>query len=166
MNLQVQFIHSNTDQEIDNIAELAKVIWRDHYIPIVGEEQVTYMLEKFQSVEAMTKQIEEGYAYYSILFNKELIGYFAFIAEGQNLFLSKFYLHKEYRGRGFAKQSLHFITEQAKKHQKTAIRLTVNKFNTNAIKAYLKMGFKNNGPTVAEIGNGFIMDDYEMLLVL
>ena len=42
----------------------------------------------------------------------------------------------------------------------------VNKYNSNSIAAYEKMGFLNLGPTVADIGDGFIMDDYIMRLPL
>jgi ribosomal protein S18 acetylase RimI-like enzyme len=40
--------------------------------------------------------------------------------------------------------------------------LTVNKNNVNAIKAYEKMGFRNVGSLVQDIGDGFVMDDYAM----
>ena len=39
---------------------------------------------------------------------------------------------------------------------------TVNLNNINAIKTYEKLGFINAGPVVADIGNGFVMDDFEM----
>ena len=42
------------------------------------------------------------------------------------------------------------------------IWLTVNKYNTAAIKAYKKMGFINIAAITQDIGNGFIMDDYKM----
>jgi RimJ/RimL family protein N-acetyltransferase len=42
------------------------------------------------------------------------------------------------------------------------IALTVNKNNVNSIKAYEKMGFKNVGSVVQDIGSGYVMDDYKM----
>ena len=56
-----------------------------------------------------------------------------------------------------------FVEEKAKTYQLKNIRLTVNINNTIAIKAYEKLGFKNVGPIVADIGNGFIMDDFQMM---
>jgi RimJ/RimL family protein N-acetyltransferase len=43
-----------------------------------------------------------------------------------------------------------------------SIDLTVNKYNTNSIKAYEKMGFEKIDSVVMDIGNGYVMDDYVM----
>jgi RimJ/RimL family protein N-acetyltransferase len=40
------------------------------------------------------------------------------------------------------------------------IRLTVNKYNSNSIKAYDNMGFVSVDSIVQDIGNGYVMDDY------
>jgi diamine N-acetyltransferase len=40
--------------------------------------------------------------------------------------------------------------------------LTVNKNNTGAISVYEKIGFRNVGSLVQDIGSGFVMDDYAM----
>jgi RimJ/RimL family protein N-acetyltransferase len=42
------------------------------------------------------------------------------------------------------------------------IYLTVNKRNTSSIEAYLRLGFSREGSQVADIGHGFVMDDYVM----
>jgi len=76
--------------------------------------------------------------------------------------ISKFYNRKNNRGNGLGKKSIEFIMQRAKILHYKIISLTVNKNNTNSIKAYEKMGFKNHGPITADIGNGFIMDDYLM----
>ena len=43
-----------------------------------------------------------------------------------------------------------------------SISLTVNKYNTDSIKAYEKMGFEKIDSVVMDIGNGYVMDDYVM----
>ncbi len=142
---------------------LARKIWTQHYTPIIGAEQVAYMLDKFQSVEAMQKQVAEGYEYYLVYEQDRAVGYFSFLPEKESLFLSKIYVLAEMRGKGIGRRAMEFITEQALKRGLSSIRLTVNKYNTKSIDAYLKMGFENMGPVVFDIGQGFIMDDYEML---
>ena len=62
------------------------------------------------------------------------------------------------------KEGLKFVINRAKELGTHAITLTVNKYNTNSIKAYEKMGFKNTGSIVSDIGAGFVMDDYTMKL--
>ena len=59
-----------------------------------------------------------------------------------------------------------FILSRAKDLEAIAVTLTVNINNTNSIKAYEKMGFINIGPVVADIGAGFVMDDFKMQLNL
>jgi RimJ/RimL family protein N-acetyltransferase len=64
------------------------------------------------------------------------------------------------RGNGIGRSALSFIEAQVKALDLRKIQLTVNKFNTNSIKAYEKMGFVNTEATVQDIGNGYVMDDY------
>lgn len=49
MNGQLQIKKAETENQIHEIADLAAVIWEEHFTPIIGEEQVAYMVEKFQS---------------------------------------------------------------------------------------------------------------------
>ena len=43
---------------VDVVVEIAAEIWTEHFTPIIGSEQVEYMLNKFQSSQAITRQIE------------------------------------------------------------------------------------------------------------
>ncbi|WP_431021594.1 hypothetical protein, partial [Chromobacterium phragmitis] len=42
------------------------------------------------------------------------------------------------------------------------LMLTVNRHNAEAIAVYEKRGFRVRGEVAADIGNGFVMDDYVM----
>ncbi|KAB1068699.1 GNAT family N-acetyltransferase [Tamlana haliotis] len=159
----ITFRIAETPSEFKTIASLAEVVWREHYIPIVGKAQVDYMLEKFQSSEAIKNQVESDFLYYLVSYNNKPVGYFAIMKEAEALFLSKFYILSDFRGRGIGKKAMRLIEAKALEFQLNKIRLTVNIHNTNAIKAYEKLGFKTLGPLVADIGNGFVMDDYEMV---
>ena len=150
---------------IQIVADLASIIWNEHYVPIIGQEQVNYMVRSFQSAEAIEKQINnEKYEYYLIDHHSKPSGYISIKRTGDELFLSKFYIIKEKRGTGLGKEGLNFIIGRAKELEAKAIILTVNKYNVNSIKAYDKMGFKNTGSIVSDIGAGFVMDDYTMKL--
>ena len=162
----VKFREARDPGDIVQIAGLADIIWREHYTPIIGKAQVDYMLEHFQSAEAISKQIAEGMVYYLMLKEDGAVGYLAIQKRGQELFLSKIYLLREYRGLGMGKAALDFIAEKARELGCTCIALTVNKNNDRSIKAYSKMGFENKGALVTEIGGGFVMDDYLMVKFL
>ncbi|GAA4281763.1 GNAT family N-acetyltransferase [Gaetbulibacter aestuarii] len=154
---------AKTKEEIKTIAGLADIIWREHYIPIVGKSQIDYMLDKFQSAEAMADQIHSGYEYYTMIYNDKPVGYLAIVNEASALFLSKIYVLKKYRGKKIGKHAMQFIEEKAKAYDKPKIRLTVNINNVHSIEVYTKLGFRNVGPLVTDIGEGFIMDDYELI---
>lgn len=151
---------SNTNDYL-LIEQLADSIWRQHYIPIIGVDQVNYMLDKFQSVKAITSQIKEGFQYYIIYFEEAPVGYLSILKENNVLLLSKIYVSIEYRGNSIGKVAITFIESKAKADGLNAIRLTVNK-NNNAAQFYKKIGFVNKGSIEKDIGSGFIMDDYLM----
>ena len=154
-----------SENQVQVVAKLAQTIWNEHYVPIIGQEQVNYMVTNFQSVDAMAKQIQdEGYEYYLISYMAEPVGYISVKLMGNELFLSKFYIVKEKRGTGLGKEGLKFIVDRAKTLRANSVKLTVNKYNANSIKAYEKMGFINVGSVVADIGEGYVMDDYVMKL--
>ena len=157
---------SQTLEDLLQIETLAREIWEEHYTPIIGAKQVAYMLDKFQSVAAMQKQVEEGFEYFRIKEDEELIGYLAFKEERDGLFLSKVYVHSSARGKGFGKAAIEFVESEVKNRGLRQIRLTVNKYNHNTIAAYLKMGFEKTRELVMDIGEGYVMDDYEMVLLV
>ncbi|MCP3849824.1 MAG: GNAT family N-acetyltransferase [Gammaproteobacteria bacterium] len=151
-----------SDKQLDVIVALANTIWHEHFTPIIGSAQVEYMLDKFQSKNSISKQIDNGFTYFLLIKNERPIGYVGIITKEGQLFLSKFYILSTERSHGFGKQVLQFLEALARKNKLESICLTVNKHNSDAIQAYLKMDFVNLGSIVQDIGGGFIMDDYKM----
>lgn len=154
--------HVESNNDISLVEMLANKIWHEHYLPIIGREQVTYMLGKFQSTPAIKRQIQDGANYHLMYEQNHPVGYFCYHYENDSLFLSKIYVAKEVRGKGIGKRALDFIVEQAKLQSARAIRLTVNKFNLGTIAAYKQLGFETIDSIVKDIGGGFVMDDYVM----
>jgi RimJ/RimL family protein N-acetyltransferase len=76
--------------------------------------------------------------------------------------ISKFYILKEWRKKGYAREIIVKISTLAKRLDCNKLYLTVNKYNSSSITAYQKLGFIIIGEIVMDIGNGFIMDDFEM----
>jgi O-acetyl-ADP-ribose deacetylase (regulator of RNase III)/ribosomal protein S18 acetylase RimI-like enzyme len=160
---KTDFVRATNPCEISTVADLAKEIWTEYYTPIIGESQVRYMIDKFQSAPAVIAQINnDNYEYYLIVQSLEPAGYIGIQQKAEELFLSKFYIQKERRGNGLGRKAFEFVIKRAKELGSKFITLTVNKNNTSSITAYEKLGFRNEGPVVADIGNGYIMDDYLM----
>lgn len=149
--------------EIDKVFDLAKIIWVDHYSPIIGLEQVNYMLGNFHSRKAIEDDIRiKGFKYFLIQNNGRDVGYLSFKNEETSLFLSKIYILSSERGQGLGKRALAFVRDQAKRRNVRSIRLTVNKNNSGSISAYERIGFQKTGEVKADIGQGYFMDDFSM----
>ncbi|MDG1719782.1 MAG: GNAT family N-acetyltransferase [Bacteroidia bacterium] len=161
---KLQFNPVSRTDDISKLAHMAKEIWEEHYTPIIGKDQVNYMVEKFQSESAIIQQIKDDYSYFIITRNKQPIGYLCFIKKNKinSLFLSKIYLKKPFRRMGCGRKMIQFVIQQASKLKCQSITLTVNKYNKNTILAYQKLGFIQKRELVIDIGNGFVMDDFEM----
>lgn len=79
VGLYVLIIRSvKTAEQIQELADLANKIWNEYFVKILSKEQIAYMVEQFQSNAALTKQIEEGYQYYFVIDDTEVIGYLEF----------------------------------------------------------------------------------------
>lgn len=146
---------------IQNLSELATSILKEYYDPIIGSEQNDYMLKKFQSVEGITQQLEEGYNYYIYNLDGIGVGLVGFYQRGDEMYISKYYIHKDFRNKGIGRKLLKFVESEALKKDIYKITLNVNRFN-DTIEKYKKMGFAIIKEEKNDIGQGFIMDDYVM----
>ncbi len=156
-----------TQEQVLLVEKLAQEIWHSYYLKMNTVEQIDYMLKNFQSKEAITRQVnDENYTYKMLYKDENPIGYYAATLREDNisqyLFLSKLYLKDEFRGCGIGKITFDDIKSLAKRLKQDRIILSVNKLNTNAIKAYTKWGFKLMHSIKLDIGNGYFMDDFIM----
>ncbi|MCL1794979.1 MAG: GNAT family N-acetyltransferase [Oscillospiraceae bacterium] len=169
--IQIQKLTKHAEKlksEAVAVANLADEIWREHYTPIIGTEQVEYMLQKFQSAEQICEDIKRNkYTYFTAerIKSGEMVGYCASQPKECYLLLSKLYVRKDCRGKGIARSFLdETIALCRAEHNFDKIRLTVNKHNENSIAAYYKMGFETIDSVKTDIGGGFFMDDFVMEL--
>ena len=158
--IAIREVRGNADIKI--VKELADEIWTEHYTPIIGTDQVRYMLSNFQSFEAIGKQMSEGMTYFLLYFLEEPVGYMACKPDDEDLFLSKIYVLSRMRGKGIGGHAMNFLASRAREQNFRHLSLTVNKNNKDSIRAYEKFGFINLGPLQTDIGQGFIMDDFLM----
>lgn len=152
-----------TPEKIEELCALAAEIWQEYFTPILEPGQVPYMVEKFQSVPAVTRQIEEqGYEYRLMKLNGKAVGYTGFHLEADELFLSKLYVHKSCRGMGLSRKTFDWLKERCRAEGKKAIWLTVNRYNTHTIEVYRHYGFEVIREEKNDIGGGYYMDDFIM----
>jgi len=160
----MKFSEAHSKEEITAIESLADRIWHEHFIPIIGQAQVQFMLEKFQSARAIRQQIDNGYIYLLAQQGGQNIGYAAIHPNmtEHSLQLSKFYILEEKRGQGLGRQFLDYIETICHQQHIDRIWLTVNRHNSRPIAAYERMGFIKIDEVVQDIGSGYVMDDFIM----
>lgn len=157
----MQFEKVITEEQIRILAQIANIVWHDAFKEIITLDQIEYMIEKFQSFNALTEAINKNnYEYYFIKYGNTVMGYTGLKPENGKLFLSKLYILKEYRGKRIASKVFDFIENLAKNKKLKSVWLTVNRNNTHAMDVYKHKGFVVTREQVADIGNGFVMDDF------
>ncbi|MGN0287239.1 MAG: GNAT family N-acetyltransferase [Atopobiaceae bacterium] len=156
---------------IQQMGQLSSSIVKEHFDPIIGAAQNDYMIARFNTAEAVSDQIRNhGYRYFFVCdpqasasadATQRHVGFLAFYPrEEGELYLSKFYLRSDCRGRGLSRDMCRFVVDQARALGCNRITLNVNRNNYQAILAYEHLGFRKVRAERNPIGNGFVMDDF------
>lgn len=155
-------LQKHDEININRMSALATAIVKEHFDSIIGSEQNDYMISLFQTPTAIDDQLYHGYQYYFVK-DKDGndAGFMAFVKKDEEMYLSKFYLKKEERGKNYSRPMLRFVVSEAERLRLHTISLRVNK-NNSAVEAYKKLGFYIEKEDKADIGHGFVMDDYIM----
>jgi GNAT superfamily N-acetyltransferase len=150
------------NEGISEVVRLAHIIWPEHYLGIITQAQIDYMLACFQSAAAISAQLQQGYEYFLLGCDGVNVGYAAVRVESdRRLFISKLYVVKEMRNQGLGRFTLVHLRQLAQHRQLNTLWLTVNKHNP-ALQAYLCWGFCKVAEVVTQIGQGYVMDDFRL----
>ena len=152
-------------EHLAEISALAAVIWRAHYPGIITPDQIDYMLKRMYDVEVLRGELESGVTWFRALADDTMRG-FASVGPTESAIgfkLHKLYVHPGWQRHGLGSALLKECEATARACGVTALMLNVNKRNERAIAAYLKSGFTIRESIVADIGGGFVMDDYVMV---
>lgn len=158
----MNIIKVQNDEQVLQVEKLAKEIWTEYYGKILSKEQIEYMLFRFQSFDTIKGSIADGgYEYYLMYEGETVIGYMGIRPDSDGrLFLSKLYILKAYRGKGYSGRAFDFMSGYCQAKGLHAIWLTCNKKNLLSLNVYNKKGFEKIDEAVADIGHGYVMDDY------
>ncbi len=155
-------------KDISVIQDLAKRSWSFAYADILEQDQIDYMLDLMYSEEVLKKHFENpNYHYYLIQEDNQFLGFvgFEFHLEPETTKLHRIYFLKEAQGKGLGKKALKFVINETEKIGNKRVILTVNK-NNSAKNFYESQGFKIYDEAIFDIGNGYVMDDFLMELLL
>lgn len=144
------------------IARVAGLVWRAHYPGIITMEQIEYMLGKMYDLDVLRREMTEGITYVRLLQDNLMCGFASYGPCTGEMKLYKLYVHPEHQRCGLGTALLEHVESATRERGFPSLMLTVNKRNHQAIAAYRKHGFTIREAIVADIGGGFVMDDYVM----
>lgn len=164
------FAPVETDEQTHELAAIAGAIWNEYWPAIIGQNQTSYMIERFLSYDAIARDMAENdYEYWFVVADKDepterIVGFTGGHNEPETnrFFISKIYLFAQERGKHFASDVIAFYNDLCLKRGFSAMYLTVNKHNELGIRAYQGKGFETIDAVAADIGHGFVMDDFIM----
>ncbi len=150
-----------TEADIPLIRQLADRIWWDHYPSIISEAQIAYMLELMYSDAALRRQMdEEEQEIWLPVKNGQPLGFLAVSRKGEgNYFLHKFYLDNREKGMG----TIIFELLLARYPDLRELHLRVNRRNFKSVNFYFKVGFRIEFCIDTPFGEGYVMDDFQMV---
>ncbi|MGC0155186.1 GNAT family N-acetyltransferase [Chromobacterium vaccinii] len=147
------------------VAELAGEIWHRHFIGMISREQIAYMLAGRYTPEKLGRYLGAPDRWFRLLrVDGGLCGYcsYALSPRPGEMKLEQLYLSEDRRGQGLGGRMMDEVEAAARAGGCDTLMLTVNRHNVGAIDVYLRRGFAVREEVAADIGNGFVMDDYVM----
>jgi RimJ/RimL family protein N-acetyltransferase len=159
----IKFIPANGD-DLTLLKNMAADIWNVCYADIISQQQISYMLNMMYNEEVIEQELNKGIVWEIILVNEQKAGFlsYSFNESDKKIKLFKLYVYTSFQGKAIGQAALQHVVQKAKQLNAKQVYLTVNKRNEKAIKAYLRSGFSIDKDIVADIGNGYVMDDYIM----
>ena len=111
--MSIAFDPVRTADDRQRLAALADEIWHEYWPALIGDAQTDYMVENFQSLEAIERDMREhAYEYWFMRAEDDgrIAGYTGGRVEPETnrFFISKVYLRAEERGKGFASRAIAF----------------------------------------------------------
>lgn len=137
-------IREATVADVGAIIQIAEQTWWPTYEPLLGKEQVAYMLAELYSVEKITKQIAENQQTFLLLLEDgQSVAFAGYSPREEDAGIYK--LHKLYclpvtQGKGYGKILINAVAYKVIEAGKHTLDLNVNRYN-NAKSFYEKMGF-------------------------
>lgn len=164
------------------IQQIAHATWPDTFGDILSPEQITYMLDMMYSQEAIRQQVARGHVFLLLLEAQPgeassvpgaqqtryaPVGYasYEFNYLPHTCKLHKIYLLPDTQGKGYGRALMLRVANIARQAGQKTLRLDVN-YQNKAVAFYEYLGFVKVGRFDTDIGNGYLMEDWQMELPL
>ena len=157
---ELTFVKVDEPEHIAELANFAGDIFEEYFSQILPQNKVDYLVQYLLGTETITREIaDEDYEYYFADADGAHVGFVAVAPKDDHLYLSKLYLTKGNRGKGYGRQELQFVKQRALAHGLDKIRLNCARENIASLDRYDHMGFKKIKKVDAQVGEGIQMND-------
>jgi N-acetylglutamate synthase-like GNAT family acetyltransferase len=157
-------IREATTADVEAILQIAEQTWWPTYEPLLGKEQVAFMLGELYTADKITKQVKEKQQDFLLLLEDgQPVAFAAYSPrdEDENIYkLHKLYCLPITQGKGYGKILINAVADKVIEAGKNTLDLNVNRYN-NAKSFYEKMGFTVIYEEDIPIGP-YWMNDYVM----
>jgi GNAT superfamily N-acetyltransferase len=154
--------------DLSIIRELAQQIWPVAYGDILAPSQLTYMLDKFYSIDSLRQQLLDAHHRFILISDVDRpVGFASYSCKKDHSHtcrVHKIYVLPEQQGKGTGKMLLAYIIGDSKETGANSLELNVNRHN-KARYFYEKQGFIVKKTEDIDIGAGYFMNDYVMELL-
>ncbi|WP_028509980.1 GNAT family N-acetyltransferase [Ruminococcus sp. NK3A76] len=145
---------------------LANRIFGQHYTQLMPRPQIDYILDSFNSFNAINERISSGgYKYYSIMCDNRPAGFFAYVPRlGEAVEITEIGVIKKQRGKGCCKKALNFIVTKAKEGGARTVKIKIDKKNETALNAFKALGMQEIGEEQTKLMGDFFVE--QLILAL
>ena len=158
-----------TQSDVPAIQTVANATWPATFKEILNPDQIAYMLNWMYSHEALSKNIADpNHSFWLFQQDGNTLGFAGIEHQYQGkqaTKLHKIYVLPETQGMQIGKKLILHVIQEALNAGSQSLLLNVNRYN-NATGFYEKLGFTIIGEEDIEIGNGYLMEDYQMELMI
>jgi GNAT superfamily N-acetyltransferase len=152
-----------TQDDVDAISALARIVWQATYPALISQAQIDAMLaDRYAPQRIRTHLDDPRQAWRGAKRGHALAGFAHALLDEAGCKLDKLYVHPDHQRQGIGGALMRTIEDWARGQQARRLLLQVNRGNSQAIRAYEKYGYKIVESRVFDIGDGFVMDDHVM----
>lgn len=133
----------------NELARVARQIFLDTFLPVNNADDVIDYADRFLNAECLAEQLSHpAYFTFGVFLQDDLIGYIQMhlnrdeVYEGIDLELKRFYLLKEFHGKGYAEKMMDACVQKARHLGYSKFWLGVWEKNFKALRFYQKQGFE------------------------
>jgi diamine N-acetyltransferase len=161
-------IRSVSEEEVQVVTDLAHRIWPHTFEDILTQEQIAYMLSWMYDPVTLAEQIRSGHHFFVIEDEGIPVGFMGVqlnYPDRNSMKIHKIYVLPELQGKGAGRKLIEMAKDLAFNSGLKSLVLNVNRFN-KAVDFYKHLGFDITKEEDIDIGQGYLMEDYVMELVL